>query len=196
MERVYVMPISGSGSKQQPRRPRYASTDLAGTPWTMMDYGIHAQCLITADVTPAQHSALISHNDVTAFPEDLDTLLGSQAAELQIFLRKVDIPADWITATLTYRELIDGLSCQFQYMQRVNFYRATPLFSRTVALELPWQDLPADARVDMQEAADSFPVSMAQISPTTLLETALTSMASQLPGWPLPLAVGASEWPS
>ena len=73
--RIYLTPIVARSDKPNSRAPKYF-WDLAGVTWGAMDYGLEPVMLVVADVTDAQHAALVTNADLVSVPANLDATIG------------------------------------------------------------------------------------------------------------------------
>src|SRR3990167_9302367 len=117
MLRLYLMPITGAGTSQaDPRQPKYTA-DL-GPEWSMMDYGLVPWCIVAAERDDAVHAALTANADVRAVPVDLDSTVGAALSATQTALETARIPAGWVTAGMTWRQVLRPVMGLFQLAQR------------------------------------------------------------------------------
>src|SRR5687768_14916725 len=86
--------------------PLEPEPSLAVVPFHLVDQGIADVCLMAADMTAAQHTLLSSKTDVDAIPANLDNTIGAQLATVKTRMRAWNIPANWLTSTTTYRQLV------------------------------------------------------------------------------------------
>lgn len=192
--RVYLVPvIGGSGAVGDSRRPKYLTADtltdqrwtsaIAGM-WRVMDYGDEPVMLVVADVTPTEHATITANADAIAAPADLTTLIGPNLSTVQNALEGLNIPTEWITATMTYRTVLRWVSRLFMFHQRFQGLLGGRFFPPGITLNSTVGDLTANQRQRVQQAAASFGISTAGITVATTIRVALKLLADQLPGDP------------
>lgn len=183
--RLYLLPIAGSGvSPDDARRPAYLSA--VGASGTMMDFGAEAVCLCAADTNDAQHEAITAETGTYSLPlAQLDSGIGAGAlTAIQTWLENRNIPADWLTDGITWRELIRFVVGLFQLAQRYRGLSALAgvsgqLFPSGVNLATRLNELPTAARNRLSAAAADLGYDTAGISGPTTLRVALRLLAAQ-----------------
>lgn len=80
-------------------------------------YGFVDGWLVLADLTQAQHDALILNADVYVFPVNVDTPVSAQDPLRTIF-ETFNIPTDWLTPSNTYRQFIQQTNGIFEFAGR------------------------------------------------------------------------------
>ena len=155
-QRIYLMPIIGDGTEQNPRKPAYASIDLSAVDWTMMDYGDEPVCLFTADVTGVQHATLIAHADVIAVPVNLSNTVGLNLTLVQNALSNFNIASHWVTSNMTYREVVKVIILMFLLTQTIQGAGAPRLFQPGITLSSQLSDLSSAARRIFLDAVQSW----------------------------------------
>jgi hypothetical protein len=176
--RLYITPAIGGGTGiQDPRRPKYFS----GFRWAGMDYGFQPLYLVAADLLPADDAAIIANADVFAFPFNLDvTLSGGQANSARDAFELVFIPAQWVNATLTWRQIARTVAGMFQFMQRLNFTLGnTVLIDDSTKLNVQWSAVPVNIQTAMLQAAADLGYNTSFISPNTQIRIILKEFADQ-----------------
>lgn len=178
MWRLYVIPIIGSGSGvADPRHPKYVNE--AGLTWSMYDYGQIPWSLCAADVTPAQHGALVANADVTAFPADLATTVGAGLATVQAALEAARLPAGWVTAGTSYSVVARTVAGLMQFAQRYTGLTGQELVPSTINLNTQFGSLTAQRQADLTATANSLSYNTAGLQPTTTLRAILKNLADQ-----------------
>jgi len=182
--RFYLLPKIGDGlSVATAFRPKYVSGGgIAGT-YTSMDYGAEDLMLVAANVTPAEHTAIAANVDVLAVPANLDANVSALAlTTIQDELEAANLPADWVTTELTYRQVLKGVATLVLINQRYQglFGR---LFTTGITLDLRWNELTVQMRANLKAVADSFmpPLDTSAVTNTTTLRHMLKIVADQLP---------------
>jgi hypothetical protein len=182
---LYALPIAGTGANStDPRRPKYVkeAPELAGLQWSMMDYGHNPHCLMAADVSPAQDAFLVAQADVRAIPDDLDSAVGGALNAVQNALEAMSIPAGWVTAGTTWREVVRTVGGLFQFAQRyASIANGQTFLPAGVNLNNTWGSISAARRTNVTNTAASFepPYSMAGITNGTTIRAALKLLADQ-----------------
>jgi hypothetical protein len=122
MLRIYLLPLEVIGTA---RGPKYfvwkynQGNPVHSTEWGLIDYGFEPTCMMVAQVTQADHDFLAVQSDVYAFPENIDATLGGQVSSLRTAMEAFNIPADWINASKTFREVIHMIAAVCLLMQRI-----------------------------------------------------------------------------
>lgn len=178
--RLYLMPLVGDGTKASPRRGAYVLSHLAGTDYTIMDGGLEPVCLLAADVTAAQHTALSGESDVVALPTNLQATVGAQLATVQAALEQFNLPADWVTAGMTYRTVARGVALLFQFLQRANAVALQRVFASGVTLNTAFQDLPPGVQDVVRDTADALGVDRSGATGATTLRQILRAVSAQM----------------
>jgi hypothetical protein len=176
--RLYITPVIGSGVPGDSRRPKYIA-DL-GVSWAAMDYGFQPIFLVAANVTPAQHTALITNSDLTAFPADLATNVGGGGVTTaQNALEAAFIPAQWVNGAMRWSEVARIVAGMFQFMQRLNVVLGNEVLIDTSAkLNVQWQAIPANYQTAITEAALSLGYTF-NPAPTDQLRALLKNLSDQ-----------------
>jgi len=148
--RFYLAPMETitDARNRQVRRAKYIAA-LGITTSALNDYGNEPTCLLAADVTPAQHTALVANADVSAFPVDLDSTPGANLATVQSALETRNLPADDVTANTPYRIILRWIIAIF------SITTAQPLFTGGVTMDTTLGALTAQQRAELQANAQS-----------------------------------------
>lgn len=188
--RLYIVPVVGSGSSKDPRRPKYFSGSFSN--WTANDYGLEAVMIVGADLAPADDTAVTANADVTALPFNLDAnLTAGQVTTTQTKLEALNIPAGWVSTSLTWRTVARLVLGMFQFMQRYNaISNGARLFLAGVDLSTQFSSLPAQVRADLIAAADSLGYDRSSLSGASTLRQILKTLADNWQS--TPIQIGAS----
>jgi hypothetical protein len=183
---IYLMPITGLGTKADPRRPKYVSS--FGADWTMMDYGPEDVCLVAVEnISVANDAAVAANADVTKVPP-LGQQVGGQLAAVQNALSTLNIPSFWVQSTMTYATVLRVVLLVFQFSQRFNgILPGVKLFGTGVTLSTTISALSSNVVTALNQTAASFGLSTAGITGTTTIGSALKILADQFSGIPLQL---------
>ena len=173
---LYLLPIIGSGTYEDPRRPKYLDN------YSILDYGFQPVALAATDVDDATDAALQLNADVHRIPDNLDQSIGSAAlAIVQNALETRNIPAGWITSTVTYRVLLRTAFGFFSFLQRYAVVAKTTslLLGGSVTLNTRINQLSAVVRQNLQNTAISLGLSATGITGTATIRQVLKNLADQ-----------------
>lgn len=180
---LYVMPITGTGTRQDPRRPKYKDSIFPGFSWGMFDYGNEPFCLVgVVDIDGPTDTALSQQADVLNLPDNLDQQIGAGAALTRARggLESANIPGTWLQATNTWRDAIRFVGAVCQFAQRFQgMVSGTVWFGGGVTLATTFGSLPAGARNALTAAATSFGFDTSGVAAGTTLRTILLSVGQQ-----------------
>lgn len=176
--RFYSMPLINTGPLAV-RRPAYVSDGQIAGRFGGMDYGSEPRMLIWADVTPAEHAAIIAHSDVIAVPLDIESTVGANLAAVQSALELFNMPADWITSGMTYRTVLRVLA-KLHYLCQAFQLNTDRLFSLTIDLSALVSDLSANVRQKVLQGAARLGLDTSGILLSMSLRTALKILFNQI----------------
>lgn len=182
MTRVYLVPRIETPTPIPAWRPAYCTGGaIANSLRAVLTYGGEPWALVFADTSAAEHAAIIAHADATALPADLDSQIGAALATVQGKLEAADIPADWVTASMTYRTVLQWVIRIFLLMQRFqHFGAALDLLFSTIGLDGLVGDLSATTRQRLNTAATSLGLDTSSITLATTIRTALRILGQQM----------------
>lgn len=170
---VYLVAAQGTGTKADPRRPKYIPDVSPTVDWTAMDFGAAPVFLVEASLSPAQEAVLNPNADFFTVPA-LDALLTTgQVSAVSTRLEALGVPAGWVTTALTWRQVLRTVASVFQLCQRANVTIVQ------ANLDLRMNQIPVATRTALQDAAVSLGFSLAGITGSTLVRTALKMIADQ-----------------
>lgn len=177
--RVYLVPVvtDGNGS----RAPKYFS-DGAIVPrgWSGVYYGIENWALVGANLSAADDAVVVGAADGFGLPYDLtQTLTAGQVAAVSTRLEAAKIPAQWVTTSLTWRQVLRTTIGMSMILQRLSGVNATNFFGVTT-LDGTISALPAGVRTDLLAVADAFGLDRSGITGTTTIRQALMITGEQL----------------
>lgn len=195
MFRLYIVPVVGAGLiKGDARRPKYflSAADGTGTAgvvplgWSAMDYGFEPWMVVGADLSVSDDNLIIGEPDAFAVPFDLaQTLSSAQVTGVQAKLEAINVPAGWVTTSLTWLTVVRTVLGMFTLMQRyAGMHGANGLFSGIVNLNSTVSSLAAGVRQDFLAAATSLGLDTSGILGTTTIRQALKLLADQLSAQP------------
>lgn len=183
----FLAPKLGTGQYPDAFRPKYtdpgslgAGNDLTG--WVAMDYGFESAFLVVAPVTAAQRTALSAQADTLVVPANLDNTISALAlSTIQTKLEALNLPGNWITSGMTYRQAVKGARRVISFMQRWQGLFGERLFGGTVTLDTRINQLTATQRQRLNTVAADLNLDTSGITNTTTLRQALKAIADQLP---------------
>ena len=177
---VYLTVATGTGTADDPRRPKYFAEITPSVGWTAMDYG--SAFLVRADLDNATEAALNPNADFFTVPALSSNLTAGQVTGLQNRLEPSGIPAGWIDTTYSWRQVLRRLAAMFILVQRsrVNVTQAS--------LDLTLGSLSANTRQALRDAATSLDVSLDGITNAMTVRQALKVLADR---WPPTITFGA-----
>lgn len=196
--RFYLVPMIGNGqdvplSELSPTtgnfRPKYTDPGVLGPvgefSWSGMPYPFENVYLLGADVTPEQHAALSAQADVLAVPNALDSNVSALAVTtIQSKLEAINVPAEWVTTSLTYRQVLRRVGKIIQFAQRHRGLHALRLLDG-MTLDTRWNQLTEAQRTRLRSVADSFGIDYSGVTNTMTLREILRFLADQLPSFVL-----------
>lgn len=187
--RLYLVPLEISGSIRGPKYFEYRGDPdppalISGVNYAMMPFGFEPTALVAADLSAAQVTTMAGLADVTTIPANLDNQLGANLATVQAELEALNLPADVIVATNTYRQVLRGVLAVFAVAQRFYAMRGTQpeggrLFPPGITLATTLGDLSAGVRQDLQTAANVLGYSYDGLTLASSLRVVLKKLASQ-----------------
>lgn len=150
--------------------------------FTGMDYGAEGLYLIKADLTAAQRTALSAQVDALVVPTNLDATVSALAVNrIQTQFEAVNLPAEWVTTLLTYRQVLRVVRKIIVFRQRLRGMFDEPLFSGGVTLDTRWNQLSATVQQRLRDTAASLNLDTSSITNNSTLRQILRVVASQLP---------------
>ena len=195
--RFYILPIEQVGNYRGPeylpwRFDQNPITELAGVAWGMKDYGAINTAIVAADVTTEQHTLLAAQPNVIAIPANLDEPIGAaRLAATKAAIESLMIPADWVLATHTYRQIARYVTGLFLYAQRIDgITGGQSVFGLDANLGTQFKDLPANIRAAMIQAANELGYYTGDITATNTLRVILRKLADE---WRGPIYFGIAE---
>jgi hypothetical protein len=186
MFRFYLVPKIGGGPDHpngEPDVPRAKYFgDMTGPEVHTMAFGLQPHVLVGADLSTFDHNTVVSNSDVIALPANLDQSVSAGAlTTVQNALEAMNIPAGWVTTSMTYREVLRKVAKMMFFFQRLKGVGLARLLTGSVALNTQFQDLPLNARQRLIAAADSLNLDRSGMSGSTTIRQIMKAMADQLP---------------
>jgi hypothetical protein len=171
---VVVLPSRDSGQLGDP------ALDITGASW--MDYGFEALYLVKADVTAAQRTALSAQTDVLVVPANIDNTVSAAAlARIQATLEAANLPSEWVTTALTYRQVLRRTRRIITFMQRWAGMFVERVFVNGITLDTRWNQLSPTVQQRLRDVAASLTLDTSSIANNTTMRTILRVVADQLP---------------
>ena len=183
MIRFYLIPVEVNGAFRGPKyfawgRDPDPPALIQGVAWQARDYGNEPLMIVGGDLTDPQDASLIAMPDVTKFADNLDATLGANLAAMQAALEALKLPADLLTATVTYRQTLRGLLGIFavaQCMQGKGFN----IFTAGITLSTTMSQIAAPARTALQDCAVSLGYNITTVTGATTVRQLLNLVANQ-----------------
>lgn len=167
----YLVPIVGSGTKIDPRRPKYVPA--LGVPWQMVDFGDSA--IVWANASPPQDSTIGANADATVIPA-LDNTVAVTATKNA--LEALNMPGQWVTAGMTYRSVLRVAIGMAQLFQCVWGILGAQV-SIAGHLDDTIGSFPLSVRNAIAQACDTLNIDRTNIISGTLLREALRDFGQQ-----------------
>jgi hypothetical protein len=166
MDRLYIVPSmtvpNGNGFAHGPVYFEWRF----GTGYTAIqfqDYGFVNAYIVLANLSLEDHTALMANTDVFVYPENLDDKISQQdMADLRTIFESFNVPADWLTASNTYRELLQQFNGIISFANRYaviagefGFPPGTWLFN-DIDLDTQYSAFPQDVKAIFDATLESF----------------------------------------
>lgn len=125
MIRFYILPVDVvTIAGQIMRGPKYLewfqNPSGLDVRWSAKDYGAIDMMMCAVDAELADHTYLAGQTDVYAFPDNLDTSPSpAELSALEDYLELAYIPAQWLSPSDTWREILRIITAMFLFMQRL-----------------------------------------------------------------------------
>lgn len=188
--RYYLVPkiLAPSAVGASAYRPAYLYEDAPNVAWQGVDYGQEPVYLLVANVSNPQHAALVAHADVSAFPANLDLVVGANLAATQAALEAKSIPGDWVTAGMTFRAVLRWTARLFCIAQRLEGQSGMRLLTEQTLDHLVGDLAPA-RRQALADAAQSLGLDTSGITLGMTIRHALKILGNQVQ---LPIRLGGA----
>lgn len=154
----FIIPLEGTGTSADPFREKYVPA--LGVDRAIVDHDANA--IVWANCSPAQEATVAANADVILVPP-LDNTVALVAT--QNALEALNIPAQWITAAMTYRDVLRALVGAAQFIQRCSGL-GVPL-KLAGNLDTQMSALPANIRQVLAAASDSLGLDRSTVTGTT-----------------------------
>lgn len=189
--RLYIVPVIGVGTKQDPRRPKYFSDPAQiASSWSGIDYGFEPWFIVGGNLTTSEDNFVVGQADGFALPFDLaPNLTSQQVTAVKNKLDAIHVPSNWVNNTLSWVFVVRTVLGVFSFIQRygviyaeANSGSVAPLFRAGVSILTTFGSLPQAVQNAMIATAQSFNISTAGLTANTTLRTILKSMADNFQG--------------
>lgn len=189
--RLYIVPVVGSGSSQDPRRPKYFMSDASGqgrtgiitdgTPFRAQDYGHEAWMVVGGDLTTSDDNLVVGQADAFALPFDLATFpSGAQVTNVKNKLEAINVPAGWVNTSIQWLTIVRVVLGMFTFMQRYAVLaEGGTLFGGGVTLATTFGALPDAKQTALVATADSFALDRSGLTNATTMRAILKALADQ-----------------
>jgi hypothetical protein len=185
---LFLVPKIGTGIIHDAFRPKYFTAEgvtpaLVDVVWSGMDYGLENMILVSAQVTSTDRTTLSAQVDVLAVPATLDAQIsGAALPTIQSKLEAMNIPGNWVTTALTYRQAVRTVMKVIQVMQRFNgVFPGLRVFGGGITLDTQWNQLTQAQRDRIKGTADTFGIDYSAVTNTMTLRQILVLLSDQLP---------------
>jgi hypothetical protein len=169
--KYFVVPTIGTGAMKDGWRPKYiAALSVA---WHAID--IFDSMVVAADTTSAQDASISANADAILVPP-LDNTVSVTATKNA--LESINVPAHWVTAGMTYRQVLRVICGFGQLLHQVE----AQIGEITLAgnLDKTLGQLSASVRTALAQASDNLGLDRSTVTGTTLLRDALKVAGQQL----------------
>ncbi len=180
--RFYILPLVSPNGVRTPKyiySPRYNPEGTVTVPtWSLKDYGSIDQCVFCGDIDATNHNLLSANSDVLSIPVNIDSTLNAGAVSAaKTFLENYNIPAGWINAGVTYREVLRTVTAFFLYLQRVVAILGHPINFPPNWLNIQFGNLSSEIQGAMIQAAQEQGFDTSPVQSTTTIRAILKYMA-------------------
>lgn len=143
--------------------------------------------LVEADLPQGDHDTVVANPDAFAFPVDLtQALTAGQVTAVQSKLEAANIPANWVTTSRTWTDVIRAVFGMMSLNQR--FKGASDgagMFQPGVTLNTTVSSLPIAVRQRLQGAADSLNLDSSGITGSSTLRDVYRTLGQQFLATPI-----------
>lgn len=156
--------------------------------YDVIRFGNQGYFIVSADVSDALDKAAQGQADVIRIPDNLNATIGTNLAKVQSQLEAINIPADWITASMTYRTVVRTITQMFLFMNRFAGINGVtvPLLTDLLPLDTPFSSLSKLNQDRLYKTGASFSLDTSTWSTSTLRQI-LKNIADQFAKVPVPI---------
>lgn len=165
------------------RRAKYFK-DLALIQPSIRHYGQEGYCIVACDLSTIDHDYVSQNADVITFPVSLDNTPNTANRNAAITaLEARNIPAGWITAGMTWRQILRGVLKIILIIKDLNggVEFLGRLFQNGVTMSTQFQDLPQDVRNKMIAFGNRRNLDVSSLSGASTIRQILRALAEQTP---------------
>lgn len=166
----FLIPITGAGTKLDPRRPKYVRGLCQ---WAAFDFAETA--ILWTDGT--QDAAISANLDVVTIPPLDNLVTAGNRATVIAQIESLDIPAQWVQVGMTFRTVVRVCIGEGMCIQRMNGMGLKPVIKGHLDDQI--NTFPANMVQGLADAADSLGLDRSRITGTTLLRDALFDVGQQ-----------------
>ena len=187
----YIMPAVGAGTRQDPRRGKYWTAlqlHISTSQTSEMDLGLQDTFLVAVEnVNATDDTTMKADTSVIAIPTLTNTIGAGALTAVKASLESLDLPANWVTAGMTYATVLRFVAIFCQFLQRYNgLGGTTQILGGTVTLDSTFGSLAAGVQSKLQQTAASFGFNTSGVNSSTTIRALLKGMADQ---WTLPINI-------
>jgi len=143
-------------------------------------FGDHDYCLVNYDVTPEQHTTLNAYADVIALPTNLDNTPSLAIVNaVQTKIENAGYPADWITTSLTYKQILKRFLSIALVQQSFFGYARIKLKNSGYTLNTQFNELPLNIRQKLIDSARSRNLYTDNLTASSTLREIWNELSSQ-----------------
>lgn len=174
--RLYFVPKVLSGEVYV---PKYFGDGTVAASWSARDFD--DMYLVAADLSSGDHTTVSGQPDATALPASLTgNLTAGQVTAVQTKLEAANMPANWVSTSLTWTQVLRVVCGMIQLNQRFKGNNdGAGIFRDSISLSSTVGDLPAQVRQRLQDAALSLGLDIASITLSTTLRVAYRTLGEQ-----------------
>jgi len=153
--------------------------------WQAKSYGEYDVILVAAVASAAQHTDISAQSDVFSFPAVLTAnISAADVTTLQGILEAANLPAHWVTTSLTYKAIIRVIRGFFAIASRYAGLGGTGLLSG-IGLDATVSQIPVQKRQLLIQAVESMKIDASDITGTMTIREALRTLAVKFPPFSL-----------
>lgn len=177
--RYYLTGRAGTGADGDHYHPNHFTVTGMGFDWRAIRYGDDGAFIVWADVTPTQHTALAANADLVALPANTTNTVGANLTTVQSALESFNIPADWVTSGMTYRQVLRGVATLFQFAQMFHGRGYGKLIQAGVTLDTQFNALPQGVKNALLDTAQALNYDTSGLTGAITVRQILRLMAQQ-----------------
>lgn len=161
----------------------YLDAAAPSTPRGNMRVGREPFCILgVTDIDPAVDAAIAADPTCTKIPPLTNTVGAGALANVKAKIEGIGIPADWVTAGMTYQTVLSTCMRVTQLYQRLQGLGAARLLDSGVTLDTTFGSLPVNMRNKMLQMANEFNFNTSSLSGASTIRQILKALADQWVG--------------